>query len=82
MEEERNKIPEKVKICKISVKNNIYKEEPNNILEILRTPWSWNEWSIEVASENLKRHEEILMAAIRQNGVALKFASEDLQGDR
>ena len=62
--------------------DKIDKEERDKILEILRTPWSFNLWRLEDALDNLKRHSEIVMAAVGQNRGALKFASEDLQGDR
>ena len=61
---------------------NINKEEHDNILELLRTPCSWNDWRLKDASENIKIDVEIVMAAVRHNGFALKFASEDLLTDR
>ena len=32
-------------------------------------------WAIQFASEDLKRYREIVMAALRQNGLALEDAS-------
>ena len=71
-----------MKIHKIGVEDKIDKKERDNILELLKRPWSWNGWRLKDASENLKRDGEIVMAVIRQNGKALNFASKDLQGDR
>ena len=82
MEEERNNIPEQVKIHKIGVKDKIVKEELDNILDLLRILWGWNGWRPENASEKIKRYKEIVMAAVRQNEGTLKFASEDIRGDR
>ena len=82
MEEERNNIPEQVKIRKIGVEDKIDKEERDNILELLKRPWSWYGWRLKDASKNIKGDGEIVMAAVRQNGWALRFASEDLRGDR
>ena len=82
MEEERNNIPEQVKIRKIGVEDNIDKEEHDNILELLKRPWSRDGWRLKDASKNIKGDREIVMAAVRQNGWALRFASEDLRGDR
>ena len=53
MEEETNNIHEQVKIHKIGVEDKIDTEERNNILELLKRPWSWNGWTLEDASENL-----------------------------
>ena len=44
----------------------------------MRTPWSWNGWKLEDTSENHKRDEEIVMAAVMQNEGAIKSASEEL----
>ena len=56
MEEERNNIPEQVKIRKIGVKDNIDTGERDNILELLKTPWSGDG----------SRLEDV-MAAVRHN---------------
>ena len=80
--EERNNIIEKLNICKISVEDEINMEERNNILEPLKRPSSWDGWELKDASENLKRDNEIVMAAVKTNGKALKFASEDLLRNR
>ena len=53
MEEERNKTPEKVKIYKIGVEDKIDTYEHDNILEILRKCWSWNEWRLKDSLMNL-----------------------------
>ena len=82
MEEERNNISYQVKICNIGVKDNIDKEERDNILDILRTTWSWNGWRLKDALMNLKRNRETVMDAVRQNEGTLKFLSEDIRGDR
>ena len=71
MEEERNKIPEQVRIRKIGVENRIDMEERDKILEILKTPWVGDGWRL-----------EYMMTVIRHNGGVIKFASEDPWGDR
>ena len=76
--EERNNIIEQVNIRKISVGDKINMEERNNILETLNGPRSRDGWALKDASENLKRDSEIVMAAVKQYGNALEFASEDL----
>ena len=68
---------EQVKRRKISVEDNINMQERNNILELLKEPRSWNGWELKDASDDLKRDREIVMAAVKQNGRALEFASED-----
>ena len=82
MEEERNNIPKKVKILNIGVEDKINQEKRNKILEKLGTPWSWNGWRLEDASENLRRDREIVMAVVKLYGLTLEFASEDLKIDR
>ena len=71
MKEEHNDIPEQVKIRKMIVEDNIDTEERDNILELLKTPCSGDGSRI-----------EDVMAAVRHNESELKFASEDLSGDR
>ena len=72
--EERNNILEQVNIRNISVEDKINMEERNNILELLKRPWSWNGWILNDASDDQKRDRKIVMAAVNQNGLALKFA--------
>ena len=50
------------------------RKERNNILELLNRPWSWNGWILNDASDDQKRDRKIVMAAVNQNGLALKFA--------
>ena len=76
--EEHNDILKQVKIFKISVEDKINTEKRNNILEKLNRPWNWNGWELQDASEDMKRDSEIVMAAVKQYGNALEFASEDL----
>ena len=42
MEEEHNNIPEQVKIRKIGAEEKIDTDERDNILELLKKPWSPN----------------------------------------
>ena len=72
--EERNNILEQVNIRNISVEDKINMEEHNNILELLKRPWSWNGWILNDASDDQKRDRKIVMAAVNQNGLSLKFA--------
>ena len=58
------------------------RKERNNILELLNRPWSLNGWILNDASDDQKRDKEIVMAAVNQYGLALKFISEDIQRDR
>ena len=44
MEEARNNIPEQVKIHKIGVEDNIDMGEHDNIIELLKTPWSFKNY--------------------------------------
>ena len=67
MEKERNNIPEQVNICKIGFKENIDKDERDNILEILKTPWIGDGWRLEDASENHKKDREIVMAEVKES---------------
>ena len=46
MEEESNNIPEKLKIRKSGVEDKIHQEERDNILELLKRPWSWDGWRL------------------------------------
>ena len=65
MEEERNNIPEQVKIRKTGVEDKIDKEERDKILDLLKRPWSRNGWRLKDASKNIKRDREIVMATVR-----------------
>ena len=51
--EDLNTILEQVKIRKISVEDKINMEERNNILELLKRPWSWKGWALKDASEDV-----------------------------
>ena len=73
--EEHNNTIEKVNRRKIIVEDKINMEECNNILEKFNRPWTRNGWSLQIASENLKRDSEIVIAAVKQNGKALQFTS-------
>ena len=73
--EELNNIIRKLNIRKISVGDNINMEERNSILETLNRPWSQDEWNLDFASKDLKRDRDIVMAAVKQRGWALKDAS-------
>ena len=65
MEEERNNIPEQVKIHKTGVEDKINKEERDNILELLKRPWSGDGWRLKDASKNIKGYGEIVMVVPR-----------------
>ena len=82
MEKECNSILEQVKIRKIGVEEKIDKDERDNILEILNTPWSGDGWRLEDASENHKIDREVVMAAIKKILFLVEFASGDLWGDK
>ena len=66
MEEECNNIPKQMKICKIGDKDKIDTEERDNILELLKTPWSGDGSRHEDASDNHKRDREIVISAVKQ----------------
>ena len=66
MKEEHNDIPEQVKIRKMFVEDNIDTEERDNILELLKTPWSGDGSRHEDASDNHKRDREIVISAVKQ----------------
>ena len=60
MEEERNTIP-----SLIGVEDNIDKEERDNILELLKRPWSRDGRRLKDASKNIKGDGEIVMMVPR-----------------
>lgn len=41
-----------------------------------------NGWSLQYASEDLKRDREIVLTAVKQYGRSLQYAGEELRGDR
>ena len=71
-----------MKIRKIGVEEKVNKEERDNILELLNTPWSWNGWRLEDASENHKRDRKIVMAEVNQPVLLFNFASGDIPRDK
>ena len=56
-------------------------KERNNILDKLKRPWIWNGWMLKYSSDNPKRDREIVMDAVKLDGQAIQFASEDLHRD-
>ena len=59
--------------------SDVNMEKHNNILqtilEKLKRPWSHNGWDLKDASDNLKIDRDIVMAAVKDDGWNIEFAS-------